>query len=750
MTEPATETRGFQTEARKLLSLMINSLYSNREIFLRELISNASDAIDRLRFAALEDDSLIAEDPEFRIVVSFDKDAGTVSVSDNGIGMSRDDAIAHLGTIAKSGTEEFLSRLTGDQRKDSALIGQFGVGFYSSFIVAKEVEVLTRRAGEAEGTRWTSTGEEEFTVATAADAPRGTCVTLHLKPAATEFADGFRLRAIVRRYSDHIGVPVMMAKAEDAEAGDDKPKIIVPGEGGAKSGAKGRNKDAGAPALEAVNSAKALWTRPRKDVKPEEYKEFYKHVSHDFEDPAAWSHNRVEGKLEYTSLLYVPARAPFDLWNREVPRGLKLYVQRVFILDEADQFLPLYLRFVRGVVDANDLPLNVSRELLQEDDRVRTMKSAIAKRALAMLDGMAEEDYAKAWDEFGQVLKEGIGEDFANRDALLGLMRFASTQAPDAGQRTSLKNYIGRAQAAGNGAVAAEGGAAEGGAAEGGAAEGGAAEGEAAEGEAAEGEAAEGKAAEGEGAKAAENEGETDKPGDAADEDSEDAATSTAKDGSGTAAKQSSKIYYLIADSLAAARQSPHLEVFRQRGIEVLLLTDRIDEWWMSFVDEYEGIAFQDVARGELALDQQGEAGSAGDAKAPAGEDADKAAEEAAAPLIKRIGAVLDGKVEGVRRSTRLTDSPACLVLGEHDLGSQMRRILEAAGQTAPEGKPHFEINMAHPLIARLDQEADEDRFQDLVSVLFDQAALAEGNPPKEPGAYVQRVNKLLVELLAS
>ena len=719
MTEPATETRGFQTEARKLLSLMINSLYSNREIFLRELISNASDAIDRLRFAALEDESLIAEDPEFRIVVSFDKDAGTVSVSDNGIGMSRDDAIAHLGTIAKSGTEEFLSRLTGDQRKDSALIGQFGVGFYSSFIVAKEAEVLTRRAGEAEGTRWTSTGEEEFTVATAADAPRGTCVTLHLKPAATEFADGFRLRAIVRRYSDHIGVPVMMAKAEDAEAGDDKPKIIVPGEGGAKSG----NKDARVPALEAVNSAKALWTRPRKDVKPEEYKEFYKHVSHDFEDPAAWSHNRVEGKLEYTSLLYVPARAPFDLWNREVPRGLKLYVQRVFILDEADQFLPLYLRFVRGVVDASDLPLNVSRELLQEDDRVRTMKSALAKRALAMLDGMAEEDYAKAWDEFGQVLKEGIGEDFANRDALLGLMRFASTQDPDAGQRTSLKNYIGRAQAAGNGAVAAEG-------------------------EAAGGEAAEGKAAGGEGAKAAENEEEADKPGEAAGEDSEDAGAST-KDGSGTA-KQSSKIYYLIADSLAAARQSPHLEVFRQRGIEVLLLTDRIDEWWMSFVNEYEGIAFQDVARGELALDQQGEAGSAGDAKAPAGEDADKAAEEAAAPLIKRIGAVLDGKVEGVRRSTRLTDSPACLVLGEHDLGSQMRRILEAAGQTAPEGKPHFEINMAHPLIARLDQEADEDRFQDLVSVLFDQAALAEGNPPKEPGAYVQRVNKLLVELLAS
>ena len=685
MTEPATETRGFQTEARKLLSLMINSLYSNREIFLRELISNASDAIDRLRFAALEDESLLAEDPEFRIVVAFDKDAGTVSVADNGIGMSRDEAIAHLGTIAKSGSEEFLSRLTGDQRKDSALIGQFGVGFYSSFIVAREVEVLTRRAGAAEATRWTSTGEEEFTVAPAADAPRGTCVTLHLKPAAMEFADGFRLRAIVRRYSDHIGVPVMMAKAEDA--GDDgKPKIIVPGKGGADAAA--------APALEAVNSAKALWTRPRNEVKAEEYKEFYKHVSHDFEDPAAWSHNRVEGKLEYTSLLYVPARAPFDLWNREVPRGLKLYVQRVFIMDEADQFLPLYLRFVRGVVDASDLPLNVSRELLQEDDRVRTMKSALAKRALAMLDGMAEDDYAKVWDEFGQVLKEGIGEDFGSRDALLGLLRFASTQDPDAGQRTSLADYVGRAQAA----------------------------------EAAGDEAPAGK--------------------EAAGKENEDATAGTAK-GVGES-KQGSKIYYLIADSLAAARQSPHLEVFRQRGIEVLLLTDRIDEWWMSFVNEYEGIAFQDVARGELALDGQDETDSAEDAKAAPGEDASKAAEEAAAPLVKRIGAVLDGKVESVRRSTRLTDSPACLVLGEHDLGSQMRRILEATGQAAPEGKPHFEINMAHPLIVRLDQEVDEDRFRDLVSVLFDQAALAEGNSPKEPGAYVQRVNKLLVELLAS
>ena len=689
MTETATETRGFQTEARKLLQLMINSLYSNREIFLRELISNASDAVDRLRFASLEDASLIAEDPQFRIEVAFDKDAGTVSVIDNGIGMTRDEAIAHLGTIAKSGTEEFLAKLTGDQRKDSALIGQFGVGFYSSFIVAKEVEVITRRAGTEEGTRWASTGEEEFTVEAAADAPRGTRVTLHLKPAAQEFADGFRLRSIVRRYSDHIAVPVMMAKADDASGTDEDDK---PAE-----------KDA-EPELETVNAAKALWTRPRNEVKAEEYKEFYKHVSHDFEDPAVWSHNRVEGKLEYTSLLYVPARAPFDLWNRELPRGLKLYVQRVFIMDDADQFLPLYLRFVRGVVDCNDLPLNVSRELLQEDERVRTIKNALAKRALATLDNMAEADYAKVWDEFGQVLKEGFGEDFANRDALLGLMRFTSTRDPDAGQRVALKEYVARAEA---------------------------------------------RVADAAGADAEEADEDSDAAATPEVEVAEDAEESQeeapAKQGAG-------KIYYLIADSLAAARQSPHLEVFRKRDIEVLLLTDRVDEWWMSFVNEYQGMAFQDVTRGELAFDDGGdEAGNDAGETAADKKDSDKdAADEAAAPLIKRIGKVLEGKVESVRRSTRLTDSPACLVLGEHDVGSQMRRILEATGQPVPESKPHLEVNVAHPLIVRLDQEADEDRFGDLVAILFDQAALAEGNAPSEPGAYVQRINKLLVELLAA
>ena len=685
MTKPAAETLSFQTEARKLLQLMINSLYSNREIFLRELISNASDAIDRLRFAALEDESLIAEDPDFRIEIVFDKEAGTVSVIDNGIGMSRDEAIAHLGTIAKSGTEEFLSQLTGDQRKDSALIGQFGVGFYSSFIVAKEVEVLTRRAGETEATRWASSGEEEYTVETVATAPRGTRVTLHLKPAAQEFADDFRLRSIVRRYSDHIGVPVMMAKA-DAAAGE------------ADEDAK-KEASTEAPELETVNAAKALWTRSRREVKDDEYKEFYKHLSHDFEDPAAWSHNRVEGKLEYTSLLYVPARAPFDLWNRERPRGLKLYVQRVFIMDDADQFLPQYLRFVRGVVDSSDLPLNVSRELLQEDDRVRTIKSALAKRALTMLDGLPAEDYAKVWDEFGQVLKEGIGEDFANRNALLGLMRFTSTREPDAGQRTALKDYLARAKSAAEPADAD--------------------------------------------ASAEEGKGE-DAPEAGEAKDAADAAADV-KDADETSdeSEAATKIYYLIADSIDAARQSPHLEVFRKRGIEVLLLTDRIDEWWMSFADEYDGVPFQDVARGELALDAQ-------DDDAKSGDDEKGEEDEASAPLLERMGKVLEGKVESVRRSTRLTDSPACLVLGEHDMGSQMRRILEATGQAAPETKPHLELNMAHPLIVRLDQEADEDRFADLAAILFDQAALADGNAPKEPGAYVQRINKLLLELLAA
>ena len=618
------ETRGFQTEAKQLLHLMIHSLYSNREIFLRELISNASDAIDKLRFESLSDDTLIADDPDFKIRIDFDADAKTLSVSDNGIGMTREEVIEQLGTIAKSGTAEFFERLTGDQRQDAQLIGQFGVGFYSAFMAADEVEVLTRRAGTTAGTRWKSTGEDEFTVDDA-EADRGTRVTLHLKSDAEEFAEAFRLKSIVRRYSDHIGVPVVMpAEAADDQDGDDDDAASAPGE-------------------EVVNSATALWTRSRSEIKDDEYQEFYKHVSHDFEDPLAWSHNRVEGRLEYTSLVFIPRRAPFDLWNRESPRGLKLYVQRVFIMDEAEQFLPLYLRFVRGIVDAGDLPLNVSREILQQDPAVTTIRNALAKRVLDTLSRLEGDDYDTFWDEFGQVLKEGIAEDFANRDAIMKLLRFCSTREEADEQRVSLSEYVGRMQ------------------------------------------------------------------------------------------EGQSRIYYLIADSLPAARQSPHLEVFRQRDIEVLLLTDRIDEWFMSFVNEFDGKTLQDVTRGELDLD--------GEAKLE-----DEADDDA---LAKRIKDALEGRVEGVRRSTRLTDSPACLVLGEHDMGAQMRRLMEATGQSVPDSKPHFEFNPDHPLVLKLDGEADEERFGDLVKVLFDQASLAEGRSLTDPGDYVRRVNSLLLELLA-
>ncbi len=619
------ETRGFQTEAKQLLHLMIHSLYSNREIFLRELISNASDAIDKLRFESLSDDTLIADDPEFRIRVDFDADAKTLTVADNGIGMTRGEVIEQLGTIAKSGTAEFFERLTGDQRQDAQLIGQFGVGFYSAFMAADEVEVLTRRAGTGEGTRWKSKGEDEFTVEDA-EAERGTRVVLHLKSDAEEFAEAFRLRSVVRKYSDHIGVPVVMpaeTASENDEQGEDEEN---------------------APGEEVINSATALWTRSRGEVEDDEYKEFYKHVSHDFEDPLAWSHNRVEGRLEYTSLVFIPRRAPFDLWNRESPRGLKLYVQRVFIMDDAEQFLPLYLRFVRGIVDSNDLPLNVSREILQEDPAVTTIKNALAKRVLDTLSRLEGDDYHKFWDEFGQVVKEGIAEDFANREAIMKLLRFSSTASDGEEQRTSLSDYADRMQ------------------------------------------------------------------------------------------EDQKKIYYLIADNLPAARQSPHLEVFGQRGIEVLLLTERIDEWFMTFVNEFDGKPLQDVTRGELDLDDEAKAEDSA-------EDDDG--------LAERIKRALADRVESVRRSTRLTDSPACLVLGEHDMGAQMRRLMEATGQSVPDAKPHFEFNADHPLVLKLDAEADEDRFADLVKVLFDQASLAEGRSLADPGDYVRRVNSLLLELLA-
>lgn len=622
------ETLGFQTEVKQLLQLMIHSLYSNKEIFLRELISNASDAADKLRFEALANPELLEGSAELKIRVSCDSDAKTLTVEDNGIGMSRDEVITHLGTIAKSGTADFLKSLSGDQKKDSHLIGQFGVGFYSAFMVADRVEVFTRRAGvqAAEGVHWSSQGEGAFDIETIDKAERGTRIVLHLKTGEEEFADGWRLRSIIKKYSDHIALPIELPKEA---TGEDKPAE---------------------PEWETVNRASALWTRPRMELKDEEYQEFYKHVAHDFEDPLIWSHNKVEGKLEYTSLLYVPARAPFDLYHRDTPRGLKLYVQRVFIMDQADQFLPLYLRFVKGVVDSNDLSLNVSREILQSGPVIDSMKSALTKRVLDMLEKLGKdkpEEYQRFWDAFGQVLKEGSAEDFANREKIAGLLRFASTAGTDE-QSVSLADYIGRLQ------------------------------------------------------------------------------------------EGQDKIYYLTGESYAQIKNSPHLEVFRKKGIEVLLLTDRIDEWLMSYLTEFDGKTFVDVARGDLDL---GQLDSEEDKKAQ--EDVAKTKEG----LVERLKGALGDAVEEVRVSHRLTDSPAILAIGEQDLGLQMRQILQASGQKVPESKPIFEFNPAHPLIERLDAEADEDRFKDLAWILFDQAALAAGTSLKDPAGYVQRLNKLLVEL---
>ena len=631
--ETQKETLGFQTEVKQLLHLMTHSLYSNKEIFLRELISNASDAADKLRFEALDKPELLEGGAELKIRLSFDKDAKTVTLEDNGIGMSREEVITHLGTIAKSGTADFLKNLSGDQKKDSHLIGQFGVGFYSAFIVADQVEVFTRRAGlaAAEGVHWSSKGEGEFEVANVEKAERGTRIVLHLKSGEEEFADGWRLRNIVKKYSDHIALPIELPKEHYGEE-KDKPAEVE---------------------WETVNRASALWTRPRTEIKDEEYQEFYKHVGHDFENPLTWSHNKVEGKLEYTSLLYVPGRAPFDLYHREAPKGLKLYVQRVFIMDQADQFLPLYLRFIKGVVDSNDLSLNVSREILQSGPVIDSMKSALTKRVLDMLEKLAKDkpdDYKTFWKAFGQVLKEGPAEDFANKEKIAGLLRFASTAGEGDEQSVSLADYLGRV-----------------------------------------------------------------------------------KEGQ-------DKIYYLTGESYAQIKNSPHLEVFRKKGIEVLLLTDRIDEWLMSYLTEFDGKQFVDVARGDLDL---GKLDSEEDKKAQ--EEVAKAKEG----LIERLKGALGEQVAEVRVSHRLTDSPAILAIGEQDLGLQMRQILEASGQKVPESKPIFEFNPAHPLIERLDAEPDEDRFTDLSHILFDQAALAAGDSLKDPAAYVQRLNKLLVELSA-
>jgi len=634
MTADATQTMGFQTEAKRLLHLMIHSLYSNREIFLRELISNASDAIDKHRFAVISDGSL-ASGADYRIRVSAEADAKTITIDDNGIGMSRDEVVDNLGTIAKSGTAAFMEQLSGDQKQDSQLIGQFGVGFYSSFIVADRVVVVTRKAGESGATRWESAGEDEFTVSEAERESPGTTITIHLKADADEFADSWRVRSVIKKYSDHISVPVMMPKP---------PQPSDEEEDQAESDA------AVAPEWEAVNEAKALWTRSRSEISDEEYQAFYKHISHDFEDALTWSHNSVEGKLEYTSLLFLPQRAPFDLWHREGARGLKLYVQRTFIMDEAEQFLPMYLRFVKGVLDSSDLPLNVSREILQQNQQVESIRGALTKRVLDMLSKMASkqpEDYQRFWDTFGVVLKEGPAEDFTNREKIADLLRFSTTRDDDASQRVSLKDYV-----------------------------------------------------------AAMKEGQQ-------------------------------SIYYVVAENHATAKNSPHIEALRAQGMEVLLLSDRVDEWLMSHLAEYDGKALRDCAKGEWD-----ESANDDDTK-KALEEAEKASES----LIERMQGVLSERVAGVRPTVRLTNSPACLTVAEHEMGAQMRKIMEAAGQEMPESKPTMEINVDHPLLKRLDQEADEDRFADLAQILLDQAFLAEGSALEDPASYVARLNKLLVEM---
>ncbi|MDX1506944.1 MAG: molecular chaperone HtpG [Woeseiaceae bacterium] len=610
------ETHGFQTEVRQLLRLMIHSLYSNKEIFLRELISNASDAADKLRFEALEKPELLGDEPELRIEIELDEAANTISVTDNGIGMSRDELIDNLGTIARSGTAEFLKSMTGDAAKDATLIGQFGVGFYSAFIVADRVTVETRRAGLEAGDaiRWESDGQGEFTVEAIERAERGTRVTLHLKKGEKEFTAPYRVESLIHKYSDHIGFPVSL------RAGDEDAKV--------------------------VNSAMALWTRPRSDISDDEYREFYKHLSHDFADPMAWSHNRVEGKREYTSLLYVPSNPPFDLWNREAPRGLKLYVQRVFIMDDAEQFLPLYLRFIKGIVDCSDLPLNVSRELLQQSPALAKMRGALTRRALDMLKKLAAgDDYETFWRGFGNVLKEGLVEDPANKERIAKLLRFSTTHDSSGKQSQSLDDYVSRA-----------------------------------------------------------------------------------KDGQ-------DKIYYLLADNYATGAASPHIEQLRDKGIEVLLLTDPIDPWIVDHIGEYEGKALADVAREQLNLPD-------GD-----GEISQDAVDDEHKPLLKKIRKVLRERVESVKVSRRLVDSPACVVSAADELSPQIRRMLEASGQSVPESKPILEINVDHPLVQRLSAETGDERFAELSNIVLDHALLAEGSQLDNPADYVRRMNRLILEL---
>ncbi|HEY1149741.1 MAG TPA: molecular chaperone HtpG [Pseudoduganella sp.] len=629
------ETLGFQAEVKQLLQLMIHSLYSNKEIFLRELISNASDAADKLRFEAINNDALYGNDHELKIKVSFDKSARTITISDNGIGMSRDEAIAHLGTIAKSGTKEFFGRLSGDQQKDAALIGQFGVGFYSGFIVADKITVESRRAGlEAnQGVRWESGGEGDYTVEDIEKPNRGTDIILHLREGEDELLSGWKLKSIIRKYSDHISLPIQMQKEEWDE---EKKENVLKDE------------------LETINQASALWARSKNDITQEQYDEFYKHVSHDFAAPLTHTHNRVEGRSEYTQLLYIPAKAPFDLWDRNKRGGIKLYVKRVFIMDDAEQLMPTYLRFVRGVIDSADLPLNVSREILQESRDVKAIREGSTKRVIGMLEELANSDeqdkkdkYTTFWNEFGQVLKEGIGEDFANKDRLAKLLRFASTHNDNADQTVSLADYVGRM-----------------------------------------------------------------------------------KEGQ-------EKIYYVTADSYTAAKNSPHLEIFRKKGVEVLLLTDRVDEWMLSFFTEFEGKELVSVAKGGLDLGQLED-----EAEKKQHEETETEYKD----LVAKMKEALGDKAKEVRVTFRLTDSPACLVADEHELSGNLLRMLKAAGQNAPESKPILEINPNHPLVTRLKYEdAASAKFKDWSHILFDQAMLAEGGTLADPAAFVKRLNEMLL-----
>lgn len=629
------ETHGFQTEVKQLLHLMIHSLYSNKEIFLRELVSNAADAADKLRYLALTNDALYEGDGELRVRISADKEKGTVTIEDNGVGMTRDGVIEHLGTIAKSGTAEFFKNLSGEASKDSQLIGQFGVGFYSAFIVAKKVTVRTRAAGHKadEAVLWESEGEGSFTVETITKASRGTEITLHLRDEEKEFADEWRLRSIITKYSDHISIPVEMWQEGTPERdGPDGEKI---------------------PATEGywkvMNKATALWMRNKSEVTDEEYQEFYKHISHDYTDALLWSHNRVEGKQEYTNLLYIPSKAPWDLWNRDRKHGLKLFVQRVFIMDDAEQFMPSYLRFVQGLIDSNDLPLNVSREILQDNHITKAMRTGITKRVLGMLEKLAKDDadkYQKFWAEFGQVLKEGPAEDFANRERIAGLLRFASTHTGSAAPTVSLDDYISRMK-----------------------------------------------------------EGQT-------------------------------KIYYIVADSHEAAANSPHLELLRKKGIEVLLMSERIDEWLINHLTEYKEKQLHSVTRGELEL---------GELEDAAEKEAQEKLAEESAPLIERIKAALGASVADVKVTSRLTDTPACVVTGEGEMSTQMIKLMQAAGQPVPEVKPTFEINPAHPLVSRLNDLQDEAAFADWSNLLLQQAQLSEKGSLADPSAFIKLMNQMLL-----